>query len=52
MISLQTMENQKGVSGAYEMHCHILFPVKYQEAPLKTKNAPAIKAINLGLEER
>ena len=42
----------KGYHCAYQLHYHIVFPVKYREALLSDEIVVAIKEILLGIEER
>jgi len=43
---------QKGYHCAYQLHYHIVFPVKYRKALLSEAVAQAIKDIALGIQER
>ena len=43
---------QKGYHCAYQLHYHIVFPVKYRKALLSGAVAQAIKDIALGIQER
>ena len=42
----------KGYHCAYQLHYHIVFPVKYRKALLSDEIVVAIKEILLGIEER
>ena len=42
----------KGYHCAYQLHYHIVFPVKYRKALLSDEVVVAIKEILLGIEER
>ena len=46
------MEVHKGYHCAYQIHYHIVFPVKYRKALLSEEVTKAIKEIGLGLQER
>jgi len=43
---------QKGYHCAYQLHYHIVFPVKYRKALLSEAITQAIKEIALGIQER
>lgn len=43
---------RKGYHCAYQLHYHIVFPVKYRKALLSEEIVQAIKEIALGIEER
>jgi putative transposase len=45
-------EVAKGYHCAYQLHYHIVFPVKYRKALLSDEIVEAIKEILLGIEER
>ena len=45
-------EAVKGYHCAYQLHYHIVFPVKYRKALLSDEVLVVIKEILLGIEER
>ena len=45
-------EVQKGYHGAYQIHYHIVFPVKYRKALLREEIKRSLEEIAKGIEER
>ena len=46
------MPTQKGHHQAYNVHYHIVFPVKYRKALLSEPVVATLKTVTVGLEER
>lgn len=46
------MEVEKGYHCAYQIHYHIVFPVKYRKGLLREDVVKVIKEVSAGLEER